>query len=118
MLIGDAAHTVHPLAGQGLNLGFLDVAVLSDVVTEALNHGEDPGDLPVLRRYERWRKPGNLAMAASLDALHRLFQLPGLLAPWRGFGLSLVDRSPTAKRIFMSRALGLDGDLPQVIRSG
>jgi 2-octaprenylphenol hydroxylase len=107
-LVGDAAHTVHPLAGQGMNLGLLDAAALARVVEDALLAGEDAGDLKVLRRYERERKGGNLEMLLALDALHRLFALPGWAAPLRGAALSAVDRSQVAKRFFMRRALGLN----------
>jgi 2-octaprenylphenol hydroxylase len=78
------------------------------VVEDALLAGEDPGDLKVLRRYERERKGANLEMLIALDALHRLFALPGWAAPLRGAGLSTVDRSGVAKRFFMRRALGLN----------
>jgi 2-octaprenylphenol hydroxylase len=107
-LVGDAAHTVHPLAGQGMNLGLLDAAALARVVEDALLAGEDPGDLKVLRRYERDRKGGNLEMLLALDALHRLFALPEWVAPLRGVGLRAVERSGVAKRFFMRRALGLN----------
>jgi len=107
-LVGDAAHTVHPLAGQGMNLGLLDAAALARVVERALLAGEDPGDLKVLRRYERERKGGNLEMLLALDALHRLFALPGWAAPLRGAGLRAVEQSAIAKRFFMRRALGLN----------
>ena len=108
VLVGDAAHTVHPLAGQGMNLGLLDAAALARVVEDALLAGEDPGDLRVLRRYERERKGGNLEMLLALDALHRVFALPGWAAPLRGAALGAVDNSGVAKRFFMRRALGLN----------
>ena len=112
-LVGDAAHTVHPLAGQGMNLGFLDAAVLSDVLIDALNRGEDPGDLRVLRRYERQRKGDNLKMVLALDALHRLFQISGsLIPPLRAVGLSVINVMPLAKAVLMRQALGLRDDLP------
>ena len=107
-LVGDAAHTVHPLAGQGMNLGLLDAAALARVVEDALLAGEDPGDLKVLRRYERERKGANVEMLLALDALHRVFALPSWAAPLRGAGLRAVDRSGVAKRFFMRRALGLN----------
>jgi 2-octaprenylphenol hydroxylase len=107
-LVGDAAHTVHPLAGQGMNLGLLDAAALARTLEDALLAGEDPGDLKVLRRYERERKGDNLAMLLALDALHRVFALPGWAAPWRGAAFSAVDRSGIAKRYLMRRALGLN----------
>jgi 2-octaprenylphenol hydroxylase len=107
-LVGDAAHTVHPLAGQGMNLGLLDAGALARVVEDALLAGEDPGDLKVLRRYERERKGANLEMLLALDALHRGFALPDWAAPLRGVALSAVGRSAVAKRFFMRRALGLN----------
>jgi 2-octaprenylphenol hydroxylase len=108
VLVGDAAHTVHPLAGQGMNLGLLDAAALARVVEDALLAGEDPGDLKVLRRYERERKGENLEMLVALDALHRLFGLPPWAASLRGAGLHAVDESQVAKHFFMRRALGLN----------
>jgi len=112
-LVGDAAHTVHPLAGQGLNLGMLDAAALAQVVTEALRRGHCPGDRPVLRSYERWRKSDNLAMAVGLDGIHRFFKLP---APWfpplRQFGMSAIGNTPLVRQALMARAMGLHGDLP------
>jgi 2-octaprenylphenol hydroxylase len=113
VLVGDAAHVIHPLAGQGMNLGLLDAAVLAEVIEEAVTAGEDPGDLPVLRRYERRSKGRNLKSLMTMDALHRLFTHSGsLLAPLRGAGLSLVDATPLAKRMLMKEALGLLGELP------
>jgi len=108
VLVGDAAHTVHPLAGQGMNLGLLDAASLARVIEDALLAGEDPGDVKVLRRYERERKGANLEMLVALDALHRVFALPAWAAPLRGAGLRAVDGSAIAKRFFMRRALGLN----------
>jgi 2-octaprenylphenol hydroxylase len=116
-LIGDAAHTVHPLAGQGMNLGMLDAAVLAEVVRSAIGRGEDPGDLRVLKRYERRQKGRNLRALLLMDALHRGFTRAGpLLAPLRVAGLSAVDRLPLAKRMLMREALGLSGDLPETAR--
>jgi 2-polyprenylphenol 6-hydroxylase len=108
VLVGDAAHTVHPLAGQGMNLGLLDAAALAAVIEDAVLAGEDPGDLKVLRRYERDRKGDNLQMLLALDGLHRLFGLPAWAAPIRTAGLRVVDSSASAKRLFMERALGLN----------
>jgi len=107
-LVGDAAHTIHPLAGQGMNLGLLDAAALAAVIEDAVLAGEDPGDLKVLRRYERDRKGDNLQMLLALDGLHRLFGLPAWAAPIRAAGLRAVDSSGAAKRLFMERALGLN----------
>ena len=111
--MGDAAHTVHPLAGQGMNLGLLDAAVLADVLLRAQAEGEDFGDLRVLRRYERHRKGDNLGMLLALDALHRLFGISGSVVPsLRAIGLSTLDATPFAKAMLMRQALGLRGELP------
>ena len=106
-LLGDAAHTVHPLAGQGMNLGILDAASIAAVVEDALLAGEDVGDLKVLRRYERQRKGDNLAMLAAFDGLNRLFRLPGWAAPVRALGLRAVEAADPVKRLLMQKALGL-----------
>jgi 2-octaprenylphenol hydroxylase len=106
-LLGDAAHTVHPLAGQGMNLGLLDAAGVSTVIEEALLAGEDVGDLKVLRRYERQRKGDNLAMLVAFDALNRLFRLPAWAAPARSLGLRAVESADPVKRLLMRKALGL-----------
>ena len=117
-LVGDAAHTVHPLAGQGMNLGLLDAAVLADVLLRALAQGEDPGELRVLRRYERQRKGDNLKALLALDALHRLFGVGGALVPaLRAIGLSAVDAAPFAKTLLVRQALGLRGALPPAARA-
>lgn len=116
-LIGDAAHTVHPMAGQGVNLGFLDAAALGEVLADAAGAGADPGERRLLRRYERWRKGENIAMAVSIDLLHRLFSARATaLGRLRASGLGMVDRSALAKRFFMNRATGLGGDLPRWAR--
>jgi 2-octaprenylphenol hydroxylase len=117
-LVGDAAHTVHPLAGQGMNLGLLDAAALVDTLVAALSRGEDPGDLRVLRRYERQRKGGNLKMLLGMDALHRLFRLPGpMFRPLRAAGLSAMNAAPIAKNRLMREAMGLTGELPSAARA-
>ena len=117
-LVGDAAHTVHPLAGQGMNLGLLDAAVLAEEILEALARDEDPGDLRVLRRYERRRKGENLKMLLALDGLNRLFRLSAPVMPrLRAMGLSAVDAVPLLKGLFMNEALGMRGDLPAAARS-
>jgi 2-octaprenylphenol hydroxylase len=106
-LVGDAAHIVHPLAGQGMNLGLLDAAAVAAVIEDAVLAGEDAGDLKVLRRYERQRKGDNLTMLAALDGLHRLFQLPSWAAPARTLGLRAVAAAGPLKRELMRQALGL-----------
>ncbi|HEY6237131.1 MAG TPA: FAD-dependent monooxygenase [Candidatus Elarobacter sp.] len=116
-LIGDAAHTVHPLAGQGVNLGFLDAAALAEVVLAAAQARRDVGDRHVLRRYERWRKGDNLAMIAVTGGFKFLFgnDWP-LLTGLRNFGLTATDRMAPVKASIMRRACGLSGDLPRLAR--
>jgi 2-octaprenylphenol hydroxylase len=106
-LVGDAAHAVHPLAGQGMNLGLRDAAVLADVLEAALADGEYPGDLRVLERYGREQKGHNLAMQLAFDGLDRLFRLPDWATPLRLAGLKTVASAGFAKRQLMRRALGL-----------
>ena len=116
-LVGDAAHTVHPLAGQGANLGVADAAVLAEVVADAGRLGRDAGSRAVLRRYERWRKGETLVMLGVMDGFKRLFGND--LAPLRalrGAGLAAFDASGPLKRLVMRRAMGLDGDLPRLAR--
>ena len=112
-LIGDAAHAIHPLAGQGVNLGLLDAATLAQVVLEARARDRDPGNLRVLRRYERWRRGDNLLMMSAMDGINQLFSNTRSPLGWlRNAGLSLVNRSGSARRLFMQHAMGLGGDLP------
>ena len=109
VLLGDAAHAVHPLAGQGLNLGLLDCAALAEVLGEAARCHAAFGDLRLLRRYERWRKSENLLAAAAFDGLDRLFSNANpALAGVRAAGLGAVGRLPSLKRQFARRALGLE----------
>jgi len=116
-LIGDAAHTIHPLAGQGVNLGFLDAAVLAEVLLHALERGENLADSKVLGRFERRRMPHNLAMMAAMEGFERLFQADPLPLRWlRNSGLNLVDGANEAKALFVRQALGLSGDLPELAR--
>ncbi|NNF52467.1 MAG: hypothetical protein HKN59_08520 [Gammaproteobacteria bacterium] len=114
VLAGDAAHVVHPLAGQGANLGLLDAAALAEIVAAALSDGESPGDLRVLRRYERWRKGENEAMLSALDGLSKLFShTGGPLKVLRRLGLAAVARSTAARNQFARQALGVSGELPK-----
>ena len=115
-LVGDAAHTIHPLAGQGVNLGFLDAASLVEVLGDAVAAGADPFELRALRRYERWRRSENALMLATTDSLNQLFGLRNVgIAAARRVGLSLVGSQPLLRRALVQRALGLAGDLPAVV---
>lgn len=117
-LVGDAAHTVHPLAGQGINLAFLDAAALVDVLGDAIEAGDDPGELRVLRRYERWRKAEALPVIAMLDGLKRLFSGGNAWqSRLRRGGLDLTQALPPLRRLLMQRALGLAGEIPESVRT-
>ena len=117
-LIGDAAHTIHPLAGQGVNLGFLDAAMLAEVLLHAQQRGEMLASERVLSRFERRRMPHNLAMMAAMESFERLFQATPPPLRWlRNAGLSLVNGMPEAKAVFVRQALGLSGDLPELARA-
>ena len=116
-LIGDAAHVVHPLAGQGVNLGLLDAAALAQQIAAAAATREDPGALRVLRAYERWRKSEVAAMAMAIDAFDRLLAHgAGPVARLAQRGLSWVNRSQELRRFFIYRALGMSGELPEAAR--
>ncbi len=116
-VVGDAAHGVHPIAGQGLNLGFKDAAALTQVLAEAARRGEDIGAEDVLKRYERWRRFDNTAMGLGMDAINRLFSND--LSPvraLRGMGLDIVNRMGPARRFFMRQAAGLSGEMPRLLQ--
>ncbi len=116
-LLGEAAHVIHPIAGQGLNLGIRDVAALSELVVDARRLGLDIGESAVLERYERARRRDALFLAAVTDALNRLFSntfAPMKLA--RDLGLAAVHRVPPLKRLFMRQAMGIAGELPRLVR--
>ncbi len=116
-LIGDAAHSIHPLAGQGVNLGFLDAAVLAEVLLHAKARGEPLAAERTLARFERRRMPHNLAMMAAMEGFERLFQSDDIAVRWlRNSGLKLVDGLAEAKALFVRQALGLVGDLPELAR--
>ncbi len=116
-LAGDAAHGVHPLAGQGLNLGLRDVGALAEVLADAARRGEDIGALDVLQRYERWRRFDTTAMALGMDAVNRLFSNDNaLLRPLRDLGMGAISRTPALRRAFLRRAAGLAGDLPRLMQ--
>jgi 2-octaprenyl-6-methoxyphenol hydroxylase len=116
-LIGDAAHGVHPIAGQGLNLGLKDAAALAEVVAEALRHGEDIGAEATLERYARWRRFDNVSNALAFDGFVRLFSNDNpLLRLARGVGMAAVNRIAPARRFFMHEAGGGVGDLPRLLR--
>jgi len=115
-LVGDAAHGVHPLAGQGVNLGFMDCAALVEVTGDALAEGGDPGEARSLRRYERWRKAENLPAMALMDGLQRLFSNDDPMLSWaRRTGLFLADRAAPLKRVLIERAMGLAGEIPRPV---
>lgn len=117
VLVGDAAHGIHPIAGQGVNLGYRDVAVLAELLSEQRKLGLDLGSHAVLAHYQRWRKFDSVSMTASTDLLNRLFmsRLPGL-SLLRRAGMSAVERMPPLKQFFMRHAMGLVGDLPRMMR--
>lgn len=116
-LLGDAAHSIHPLAGQGVNLGFLDAAQLADVLLAALERGENIADLAVLERYERARMGSNLAVMAAMEGFERLFHADALPLRWlRNTGMQLFDRAPRLKAGVMRQAMGLGGELPSLAR--
>ena len=116
-LVGDAAHAIHPIAGQGLNLGFRDVAALAEVLVEGARLGLDLGDRQLLDRYQRWRSLDALSVAFATDTLTRLYGVPGKTASMvRRFGMGLVRRiSPLRNRV-MSEARGTSGELPLLLR--
>ncbi|SEA68055.1 FAD-dependent monooxygenase [Rubrimonas cliftonensis] len=116
-LLGDAAHSVHPIAGQGFNLALRDVAALAEVLTEARRRGEDVGDAAVLARYQQWRRFDAAGMSLGMDALTRLFSNDvGPLRALRDAGLGLVQRAPALKRAFVAVAAGRAGETPRLLK--
>ena len=117
-LVGDAAHGVHPIAGQGVNLAFRDVAALSEIVADSLRLGLDPGSMESLARYEKWRRFDSFVSAAAFDGFNKLFSSDVMLVrAARDVGLGLVDRLPGLKRRLVAEAAGLTGDLPRLFKS-
>jgi len=116
-LVGDAAHVIHPIAGQGLNMGLKDIAALAEVIVDAARLGLDPGSATVLERYQRWRRFDTMTMGLATDGLNRLFSnRSDVLRLFRDVGLGMVDRLPGLKRLFMREAAGLFGDVPKLLR--
>lgn len=117
-LVGDAAHGMHPIAGQGLNVGLRDVAALVEVLADGARLGLEPGDAQLLARYERWRAADTFMVAGATDVLTRLFGIPGRLpSAVRRLGMAGVQRIPTLKRFFMNEARGMSGNLPNLLRA-
>jgi 2-octaprenyl-6-methoxyphenol hydroxylase len=114
-LVGDAAHVIHPVAGQGLNMGLKDVAALAEVIVDAARLGIDPAT--VLERYQRWRRFDTMAMGVATDGLNRLFSNRSeVLRAVRDLGLGVVDRLPVLKRMFIREAAGLAGEVPKLLK--
>lgn len=116
-LIGDAAHVIHPIAGQGLNMGLRDAAALAEVVADAARLGLDPGDAETLERYQRWRRFDTMTMGVATDGLNKLFSNKSdALRLVRDIGLGLVERMPALKSVFIREAAGFTGDVPKLLR--
>ncbi|MFQ6551140.1 UbiH/UbiF/VisC/COQ6 family ubiquinone biosynthesis hydroxylase [Aestuariibius insulae] len=116
-LVGDAAHGVHPIAGQGLNAGLKDIAALIEVLAEARRRGEDIGTRPVLTRYQQWRRFDVASLALATDTFNRLFSNDNpILRAARDFGMGAIDALPRLRRSFVQEAAGLTGDLPNLLK--
>ena len=115
-LVGDAAHGLHPIAGQGLNAGMRDIAALVQIISEAQKRGEDYGNLAVLKRYEEWRRFDNTALALTTDTFNKLFSNDNqLLRLGRDLGMGLINAVPSLRRVIIREAAGLSGDLPDLM---
>lgn len=116
-LVGDAAHLIHPIAGQGLNMGLKDVAALAETIVDAARLGIDLGQTDVLERYQRWRRFDTMAMGVATNALNLLFSNKStLLRSVRDIGLGIVDRLPPLKSVFIRQAAGLSGEIPRLLK--
>jgi 2-octaprenyl-6-methoxyphenol hydroxylase len=116
-LLGDAAHVIHPIAGQGLNMGLKDVAALAETIVDAARLGLDPGSAATLVRYQRWRRFDTMAMGVATDGLNRLFSNRShVLRFVRDLGLGAVDRVPALKQVFIREAAGLVGEVPKLLK--
>jgi 2-octaprenyl-6-methoxyphenol hydroxylase len=116
-LVGDAAHVIHPIAGQGLNMGLKDVAALAEVIVDAARLGLDIGEASVLERYQRWRRFDTMAMGLATNSLNFLFSNRStLLRTVRDIGLGIVDRAPPLKNLFIRQAAGLTGEVPKLLK--
>ncbi|HEX9805847.1 MAG TPA: FAD-dependent monooxygenase, partial [Alteraurantiacibacter sp.] len=116
-LVGDSAHGIHPIAGQGLNLGLRDVGALVEVLTDGMRLGLDPGDAQLLKRYENWRGLDGFMVSFVTDGFTRLFGVPGRTASAiRRLGMAGIQRAPTLKRWFMDEARGISGELPSLLK--
>jgi len=117
-LVGDAAHGIHPIAGQGLNLGLRDVGTLAEVLADGMRLGLEPGDAQLLARYEKWRGLDAFTVALATDGLTRIFGIPGRTASAvRRLGMAGIQRTPTLKNWFMDEARGVTGDMPELLKA-
>lgn len=115
--MGDAAHRIHPIAGQGLNLGFRDAAAIAEVVVETDRLGLDIGSFAALERYQAWRRFDTVQMGVTTDILTKLFSNDNpAVRSIRDIGLGLVDRVPSLKSFFIKQAAGLSGDTPRLLK--